>query len=484
MSLLKTLNTDTFCEVFVFVYHLLCYTTFKLWFLKGGLMLAIYIRVSTDEQKDRGHSIKQQTHLALEYIKNNENTIDYQIYDDAGFSAKTMDRPAMKQLLIDITSGIIDKVIFSAVDRISRNVNNTLYFIEHCAVNNVELVCTTTSVSTATPEDRMLLTMQALFAQLENEKISQRTKAGLLGGLQKGLYSVGGKVPFGYMRIGQSLAVNIYEAESVRHIFQSYAYQDFSVRSLAQHFKNAPVLPNGKKIPSHAISKMLTNTIYIGKIIRSNDAFDVAPPIISEELFSLVQQKLEKSTHIYTDNPYLFKNKLFCTECKTRMICVSTYKKNKRYLYYMCNIKTCCCYKKRINQEIVFEQLYDQLNKTLQKKSWLNAADQLKNNMLHNKIKSIHRAISQHENKSKRALDLFVHEAIEDHEFYTIKNEALKNIQFLQREIETLSKQLLIPAVSLRELKLEQLKTFIQNDCDNFYCEIKKRRLYSSLSDE
>lgn len=446
-------------------------------------MLAIYTRVSTDEQKDRGHSIQQQTSLALDYIKQNEHTIDYQIYDDAGYSAKTMDRPAMKQLLIDITSGIIDKVIFSAVDRISRNVNNTLYFIEHCAVNNVELVCTTSSVSTATPEDRMLLTMQAMFAQLENEKISDRTKAGLLGGLKKGLYSVGGKVPFGYVRIKQTLVVNVHEAECVRHIFQSYAHQDLSVRSLTQHFKNAPTLPNGKKIPAHAIPKMLSNTIYIGKVTRENDSFNVAPPIISEELFSLVQQKLEKSTHVYDDNPYLFKNKLFCTECKVRMVCVSTYKKNKRYLYYMCNTRTCDCYKKRINQDFVFEQLYTHLSTTLQNKSWLDATDQIKNSLLQNKIKSIQRAIKQHEQKSKKALDLFIHEAIEDHEFYTIKNEANKNIQFLQTEAEILTRQLSIPAVTINELNTDQLKSFLQNDCDNFYCDIKKRRLYTSLSD-
>ena len=61
----------------------------------------IYVRVSTDEQADKGLSLPAQEEACLEYIKLKHLTIDPKkdVYIDAGESAKTANRPALQEML-------------------------------------------------------------------------------------------------------------------------------------------------------------------------------------------------------------------------------------------------------------------------------------------------------------------------------------------------------------------------------------------------
>ena len=66
--------------------------------------VAIYVRVSTDEQRDNGYSIDSQLRMLKEYAdKNNYNIVG--IYNDAGYSGKNLMRPEMQRLLKDIEDG-------------------------------------------------------------------------------------------------------------------------------------------------------------------------------------------------------------------------------------------------------------------------------------------------------------------------------------------------------------------------------------------
>ena len=63
----------------------------------------IYVRVSTDDQRDKGYSIDSQLRMIKEYCeKNGYKIVD--IYNDAGHSEKDLIRPQMKRLIDDIKS--------------------------------------------------------------------------------------------------------------------------------------------------------------------------------------------------------------------------------------------------------------------------------------------------------------------------------------------------------------------------------------------
>ena len=62
----------------------------------------IYVRVSTDDQRDNGYSIDSQLRMIKEYCEKNEYDI-VDVYNDAGHSGKDLMRPEMQRLLKDST---------------------------------------------------------------------------------------------------------------------------------------------------------------------------------------------------------------------------------------------------------------------------------------------------------------------------------------------------------------------------------------------
>ena len=70
----------------------------------------VYVRVSTDDQRDNGYSIDSQLRMIKEYCEKNDYDI-VDIYNDAGHSGKDLMRPEMQRLLKDIKSKKIDKLV-------------------------------------------------------------------------------------------------------------------------------------------------------------------------------------------------------------------------------------------------------------------------------------------------------------------------------------------------------------------------------------
>ena len=90
---------------------------------------AIYIRVSTDAQREEGYSIDAQkeslaAHCISKGIKN------YDFYIDGGFTGSNMERPELQRLIFDVKNKMVDTVIVYKLDRLSRSQKDTLYIIE------------------------------------------------------------------------------------------------------------------------------------------------------------------------------------------------------------------------------------------------------------------------------------------------------------------------------------------------------------------
>ena len=81
--------------------------------------VAIYIRVSTNHQIDRD-SLPLQREELINYAKYALNIEDYEVFEDAGFSAKNTDRPDYQRMMKMIRSGLFSHVLVWKLDRISR----------------------------------------------------------------------------------------------------------------------------------------------------------------------------------------------------------------------------------------------------------------------------------------------------------------------------------------------------------------------------
>lgn len=99
------------------------------------MRVGIYTRVSTEEQALHGISLDAQKDSLVEYAKLNNYEI-YNIYTDEGLSATTLDRPGLLEMLEDIKMGLIDLVLITKLDRLSRGVGNYYKIAEIMESNN------------------------------------------------------------------------------------------------------------------------------------------------------------------------------------------------------------------------------------------------------------------------------------------------------------------------------------------------------------
>src|SRR5690349_18457080 len=89
-------------------------------------MIAIYARVSTEDQAKNGYSLREQIRACQNLTAGQE----VKEYCDEGISGEILDRPALKELRTDVKNGLISKVLCLDPDRLSRKLINQLILTE------------------------------------------------------------------------------------------------------------------------------------------------------------------------------------------------------------------------------------------------------------------------------------------------------------------------------------------------------------------
>ena len=217
----------------------------------------VYVRVSTDDQRDNGYSIDSQLRMIKEYCEKNDYSI-VDVYNDAGHSGKDLMRPEMQRLLTDIKSKKIDKLIAIKVDRLTRNNYDGFWLLNYCEEHDVkiELILEPYDVSTANGE--MIFGMNLVFGQRERKEIGARTKRAMEEMALEKIHP--SKAPYGYVRNKNTghLEIEPIESQVVKEIFE-LCKQGHSTRNIASimHDNNA-YLKQGKWL-SDRVYKILTN---------------------------------------------------------------------------------------------------------------------------------------------------------------------------------------------------------------------------------
>jgi len=109
-----------------------------------------YLRVSTDEQANEGHSLDAQRAIIGDFCLSRNWTLVGE-YLDAGLSGKDGDRPALQELLADAGTHKFDLVIVHAVDRFYRNLQGLLGALDRLNQAGVGFVSITENLDFTTP---------------------------------------------------------------------------------------------------------------------------------------------------------------------------------------------------------------------------------------------------------------------------------------------------------------------------------------------
>jgi site-specific DNA recombinase len=310
------------------------------------MRVAVYIRVSTEEQAREGYSIGAQRDRITKFIESQGWEIS-DFYIDEGFSAKNLDRPAMQRLIKDANSNKFDVVVFYKLDRLVRSVTDLHELLQIFESHNIAIRSVSEIFDTTTAIGRLFITMVAAMAQWERETIAERVVEGMTKKALTGERN-GGKPPFGYTVQDGELVVNPKEAKIVKEMFRMYI-NGSGIREIVLYINQLGI---GVRKDIRTVSRMLDNPVYCGTLRwNKNSKRDEIiqeenhAPIISLETFENVRRlrKIRTIDGKKSTSSFHFSGVLRCARCGAALS--GQYRKQRDRKQYICinkkNYRTC-----------------------------------------------------------------------------------------------------------------------------------------------
>jgi len=178
--------------------------------------VAGYVRVSSDEQVSEGVSLDNQEAKIRAYAESQGWDL-VQVYREEGISGKIISRPQLNRMLQDIHAGGIDVVLVYKVDRLTRRQRDLWHLLEDVfEAHGVGFKSVIEPFDTTTAQGKAFLGILAVFAQLERDTISERTKDALAYKAKNGEHL--GTPPLGFKVNGDGLEPIEEELAIVRRI--------------------------------------------------------------------------------------------------------------------------------------------------------------------------------------------------------------------------------------------------------------------------
>ena len=278
-----------------------------------------YCRVSSDEQEREGSSLETQAKRCADYARDKGYAVIERLSDTA--SGFTLERKGIARLRELVTAHEVAVVVTYAVDRLSRNQNHMGVLFDEMQRHGVRLEVVSEPFED-TAIGRFILAARAFMAEVEREKIAERTSRGRVQRASEGRYV--GSLPYGYVRDGVTLAPHPEQAEVVRRVFDLYL-RNTGARAIAQTL-NAEHVPTmtGKPWYSQTIRGILRRETYTGVLLYGAIRVEGAvPEIIDRATFDRVQERIERKRGLgggqTQTSEHLLTGVLFCGVCKGRM---------------------------------------------------------------------------------------------------------------------------------------------------------------------
>ena len=295
---------------------------------------AIYIRVSTPGQAEEGESLDLQKERLSSYAQSQGWEIT-EVYEDAGLSGGSSNRPAFQKLVKDSKQKKFDVVLVYKIDRLSRSILDFHETMKIFQENNISFVSLTQQFDTSTSTGRLMLNILVDFANFEREINVDRAKDSYLSRLYKGFHS--GRTPYGYKRVnGNNLAIIPDEAEKVKKIFR-LAFERVSTAKIGKELS----------LPKEKVKSILDNPVYTGYVAPRRDKYGHRIQDISKWIkgnqesiipidFYLEVQKVWRKGSKTTKYIGLFQKIVYCPYCEHNLTFAVKNRNDKKNFSYNC----------------------------------------------------------------------------------------------------------------------------------------------------
>lgn len=483
---------------------------------------ALYIRLSVEDNKKRGHSIENQKLVLENFLAGRPEFVVYNTYVDNGATGTNFHRPGFQQMLSDIEAGLIDCVIVKDLSRLGRNSIDTGYYIEqYFRAHQIRFIALTDQFDTADASNLhggIMLPLKNMINEAYALDIGRKIKAQARQAMKDGEY-IGARAPYGYRKDPENchkLLIDPEAAEVVFQIFQ-WAYEHVGLNDIARRLNEQGIqtpshrkratgeithenLVGSGKWQTRTVSKILDSEVYTGDLVQGKTkivdhqqvqadednliiATNTHEAIISHEVFEAVKayrrQVCEESKAHEVDpyTPNIFKGKVFCAHCGGSL----HRQRNKRkkgpdvYLFH-------CLTKSRVDKNgclgvsvtekdllaAVVAILQQELTVALGNYSFVLEAE-VKRKKERDNLKAGISAKKQEIDRNRRFVrglyENFVQKVLTNEEYFTMKKDYEAVIATLSDEISTLENGLAVMDAQLAKYKeLEQDAKVLEKD--------------------
>lgn len=339
-----------------------------------NIRVALYTRVSTDEQAREGYSLTTQREFLENYAKQQGWQVMYpepgEIYQDDGFSAGSLMRPALQRLLRDARAKRFDLVLVYKLDRFSRKLKDLLTLIEDLESWGVGFKSATEPFDTTSSGGKLMLQQLGSFAEFERTRIAERVFPGMVRSVQEGNWHGARYAPYGYRYLKEKKLLEVVEEETklIKLIFTMYLSGQSTVQITGYLYRKEYRNRAGGPFSNHFVCWALRNPIYIGRVVWNKRHYDPRQktrgghlraiknkpsdlveakgkhePIISEEEFNLVQQRMADNQrgklHRRNVREYPLSGILYCSRCSHKYLGTSgtsNHRTKERKRWYRC----------------------------------------------------------------------------------------------------------------------------------------------------
>ena len=316
--------------------------------------VALYVRVSTDGQRENNTIALQETELQKFATANNCSIVD--IYRDDGVSGGTTNRPELNRLLSDASLHRFECVLVWAVDRLGR-ADLTDMLLLRKEFNELGIAVFDAQVGreigAGDELSELMYAIESWQASKERRDIAERTRRGKRRSVGEGRFG-GGVMPYGYTTdSSHRLVILEDQAKAVRLAYEWTVYEDLSAQRIAERLNSRGLLPqtssnthrsSSGKWTCDRVRQTLRNPIYRGernwgKRSRSSSPASVivveCPAIVSAELWTKAQAALDRRRTFKGPRDsmkYPLTGLIKCAECGRPM----SGAQQKQYRYYRC----------------------------------------------------------------------------------------------------------------------------------------------------
>ena len=463
--------------------HIQTYVSFNK-ILEGVCMnIAVYCRVSSEDQAERG-TIESQVEFATKYCDLHQlNIIEW--YKDDGITGTLPleQRPEGLRLLQDAKNGKYDTLLVYKLDRLGRAARIVLNAVHELEQNGVKVKSMTEPFDTGDSAGRFLLTILAGVADLERSNILDRMWQGANRAARSGKW-LGGIVPYGYevnegfLEVSTSIipGFEMSEADVISLIYTLTTEQNMSTIKIADYLNALGVPPSytaagrsikrGKRTENTAgiwrpgrIWNMLVNKTYMGiheygKRSKKNREIITreVPAIVTEEVWVKAQEVLKSNIIEATRSAkrqYLLRGLLKCSHCGLNYVGTG-YPTGEGY--YVCNGKNAYrgplqgkCMSKNVPQawieDIIWNDCVNYINNPGEALSELdNSMGEVvtEQNYLTNEKELILSSIREKESEKQSILDLYRRKIISSDDVEKQLQKISEEKSMLQARLETI----------------------------------------------